>query len=369
MVTIQESFIELVDLNTSLIHLSSVPPGGTLRLSTSDEYRTLYQQIASDPTAYAAQTDGPREILRQLKPSYHPNKYWRRYYNSSEVDTYCNSVWERLVPIEARLKLRLTALPGALAKVKVSPVPRVLLYPFGWSTWISLRILGRHDLTALAALLRRFLREPAYELSPSTTPAQDSQGIFAQIGKGVWKDAFGGGEKTAASPLEVLSITTVLDKSGGGPSLLALEKEETAALTALVAPDHSGKDHLPSDAIQYLPQGQKGTDFVLQKGTSVFLWADHLLKSQGQNRQRLYCYHHNTLLSLIHAWQLTAFLSQASRSKDRTSALEDLVSAAVEQIDQQLAKGDGYRNLPLLSYLQRDNVQNILKKARTVFKI
>jgi hypothetical protein len=107
----------------------------------------------------------------------------------------------------------------------------------------------------------------------------------------------------------------------------------------------------------------------LQKGSAVFIWADHRLKSVDRNRQRLHCYHHNTLLSLLHAWQLTAFLNLAASSKDKTPALGELASAALLQIDQQLAKEDGYRNVCLLSYLQRDNVQKTLARTRKAFSL
>lgn len=350
--TIKEAIIELADCNTSLIHLGSNPPGGPLRLATENEYLDLYQRLASGPTDYDVLAGQPGEVLGRLKPAYHDNKYWRSYYNSG-ADTYCDFAWKKLVPIEAALKRRLTASAGDIAKVRVSPVPRVLLYPFGWSTWISLRILGEHSLPALAALLQRFLQEPAYTLAPDKPPKTCTQ-VFEEVGKSVWMDAFGGGKNTAFRTLDVLSVTTVLDKYNGAPSLGALSPDEKAALATLIS-DQTPAGGFPPEVVHGLRQGGKNKgilDYALQKGYAVFIWADHRLKSVGRNHQHLRCYHNNTFLSLLHAWQLTAFLDQASDSEERSEALDELVKAAMKQINRQLVKKGGYRNICLLSYLQ-----------------
>jgi hypothetical protein len=369
---IKESFIELADCNTSLVHLGPTPPGGPLRFATDNEYHALYQGIASGPSEFATIAGQPGAVLRRLKPAYRGNRYWHRYYNSPNLETYVDSVWDRLVPIEARLNFLLTASPGNVAKIKVSPVPRVLLYPFGWSTWISLRVTGEHTLPTLATLLQQFVREPAYTLSPGPISAQTCAKVFGYIGKGVWADAFGGGKNTAASPPDILSVTTVLDKYNGAPAIGALETDEESALATLISPNQPLTDGIPQGIIRGLPLGGKDAgnlDYVLQNGFATFIWAEHKLKSINRNRQQLHCYHHNTFLSLLHARQLTAFLSLASNSKEKTPALSGLVQAAIAQIDEQLNEGDaGYRSVSLVSYLERENVQKTLAKARKVFK-
>jgi len=346
MPTIKEAFIELADRNTTLIHLGSAPPAGPLGLATESEYGKLYQRIAASPADYDDLAGRTGAVLGRLKPAYHGNKYWHYYYSNPNVETYSDTAWARLVPIEVRPKPRLTASPGGIAKVKVSPVPRILLHPFGWATWISLRITGEHTLPELAGLVQRFLHEPAYTLSDGWQ-GQTCAEVFEAIGKGVLADAFGGGKKMANSSPEVLSVTTVLDKYNGAPALGALEPEEKSALAALIS-DEPPEGSFPAEIVHGLSQGgvnQGNIDYALQKGSAVFIWAYHRLKSVDRNRQRLHCYHNNTFLSLVHAWKLVAFLNLAATSKDRPPALEELASAALFQIDQQLSKEDGYRNV------------------------
>jgi hypothetical protein len=165
-------------------------------------------------------------------------------------------------------------------------------------------------------------------------------------------------------------VTTVLDKNGGAPALGALEDDEKPALMRLISPDRP-LGNLPPGIIRSLPLGGENAgnlDYALQNGSAVFIWAEHRLKSVDRNRQHLHCYHTNTFLSLLHARHLVAFLSQASSSDEKTPALIELVRAALFQLGEQLDKGEsGYRNICLLAYLQRDNVQKILEKARTAF--
>ena len=363
--TLKETLIDFADCNSTVGHLGSEAMGGALSLGTSDGYSALYQQIVPG-LPYEDVLGQPGKMLRRLKPIYRGNTYWHRFFVSEETETYADRVWDKLVPVEARLAFHLDASPGTTASVKVSPVPRVILYPFGWSTWINLRVTGYHTLAELAELVHHLAEGPAYTLVPGPASPQKLREVFRHVAAGVWDDAFGGGKKKALSPLQVLCVTTVLDKFGGAPALQALAKEDEAALRRLVSPFGESSSKPMNDLKLDLPKGKEGAgnrDYALQDGHGVFIWADHLLKSDDRNR-RLRCYHNNTFLSLLHAWQLSFFLHQAAGVKKKTDALAELVEKAVDQIEQPLTVKDFYyRNRCLISFLRRQDVQTAAQKA------
>ena len=368
--TLKETVIDFADCNSTLGHFGGAPVAGALNLGVGEGYTGLYQQIAAKGLEYQNLQGKPGKALHKLIPVFHSNRYWHRYFVSDDSDSYADLVWEKLVPIEARLAFHLTVSPGNAAQVKISPVPRVLLYPFGWSTWISFRITGAYKLDELAELVHRLAEEPVYTLDPGPSTPQTLRQVFRHVASGVWEDVFGGGKNKASNLPEVLSVITVLDKFGGVPTLNGLSKEHEAALRRLVQPFGDGSAKPLNDLKRGLPKGGEGAgnrDYALQEDYSVFIWADHLLKSDDRNR-RLRCYHNNTFLALLQAWQLTFFLQKAVDVKAKTNPLNELVKQAIAHVERPLtAKNLYYRNRCLISFLQRPEVQSAANDAGTAF--
>lgn len=359
--TLKMSRLEFADCNSTITHLG-VPPGNTsLNLAPGSEYTELYKKLATKGLKFEVLKGQPGKVLYHLRPAYHGNRYWHRYFGREETESYSEMVWEKIVPIEALVAIRPDASTGAASAVKVSSQLRVFLYPFGWSTWISLLVTGEHRLEDLAKIANTLAREPAYRLNPGPLELQTLRQVFRFVAKGVWDDVFGGGTLRAFSPPDVLSVTTVLDKFGGAPALQALSPEHEDALRRLTSPTDGGSIKPLNDLRRDLPLGKGGAgnlDYALQDGMGVFLWVDHLLKSDDRNR-RLACYHNNTFLALLHAWQIVTFLGEATAVRNPSSALAELVAAAVKMIKQPAAPTPRfYRNVCLVSYLQRPEVQS-----------
>ena len=71
-------------------------------------------------------------------------------------------VWPEALPLEATITRRVEVTPPAGFGAKLRLVPRVLLYPFGWSTWISLQITGEHRIDGLGALVAHLFGDMAF---------------------------------------------------------------------------------------------------------------------------------------------------------------------------------------------------------------
>jgi hypothetical protein len=241
-------------------------------------------------------------------------------------------------------------------KLKVSPVPRVLLFPFGWSTWLSFQIVGDHSLQELATLSEHLTDGAAYHLNENVAATLTLTQLFDVVGKGVRNDAYGG-KSVAFNPQDILGVTTVLSKHSGSPSLGALTPEQAAALKRIVR--SAGAAQAPTLAVP-LPHGEsKLLDYVLHDGLWWFLWAEHRLLTTGRNAQRLRCYHNNTFRSLAHTWLQQTFLDRTIRTKPWSPTLTDLVESVIR-----LLTMPNYKNFSLLAFLERKDFETARTTAQ-----
>jgi hypothetical protein len=147
------------------------------------------------------------------------------------------------VPIEVTLKLRIEVVLDTRFNFAVKPIPRVLLYPFGWSTWISLLLVGEHTLAELAEFLPYIFSEKVFKTSnDSVTPATGHpvlslRHLFDRVANGMRTDAFGGKETKDFDSQDTVVVTTVLAKHGGSLSLGALSTAEKIYLQRIVKPE------------------------------------------------------------------------------------------------------------------------------------
>jgi len=350
MITLTQTIVDIADCNVTLRYFTAPAPG-TMPFSGAGPYETLYAQIAQQVPHYEQVCGAKGNVLEQLRPVYAPNKFWNRYFLSGDVIDYPARVWSRLVPISATLRERLEViLPPALAAMTISPVPRVLLHPFGWSTWLSMRITGSYTLEDLAGLVSYLFTGPAYRYDSNPAAAMTLTQLLGGIRKGVEGDAFGGKAETATPP-DLLTVTTVLAKHGGGVSLGALSNEQEQSLQKLVRPGKPAKNKSVKTMAEALPLGGDPLlDYVLHDGMSWFIWAEHLLKPESRLFRHLRCYHNNTFRSLLQAWLVETLFKQASKMKPWTPELTALLDSAVTLLDSSEGLND-YKNRSLLTFL------------------
>lgn len=371
MIILKQAVIDLVDCNSTLALFGSETAVTPLSLAPENVYTKLYSRIATDRPAYKEVRGEVGRGIEKLKPVYRPNKYWSKYHFSSrDTETYAEKTWKTLTPIEARLTFRVGIRGDQWPAVKMSPVPRVLLYPFGWSTWLSVLITGEHSLEELAEILQHLSRERAYVLDSELKSPRSLDDLFQRLHHGIQHDVFGEKSNSLTLP-KTLAVTTVLDKYGGTPALKALSTDQEVALRRLVCPDGHASTKQWKQLALSLPMGTApgNLDYVLRDGSAFFIWADHRLRSGRKNRTRLRCYHNNTVFSLLQARQLIAFLRQALGAPEKTEALAAMAVATIRQIEAHRTPGFAYRNRCLLSFLEGDFVEGTVTEARREFQL
>ncbi|HEY0139605.1 MAG TPA: hypothetical protein VGF48_01850 [Thermoanaerobaculia bacterium] len=363
-ITLTQSIVDIADCNVTLRYFSGSGSGtgtgtGTMPLSGAESYGRLYEQIARMPQQYQEVFATKGTILNRLRAFYAPNKFWTRYL-SSDLGAYADLAWGSFVPISATIVERVeVVLPPHLAVITVSPEPRVLLYPFGWSTWLSLRITGSYSLGELAGVVSHLLTEPAYRYVSQPQEVMNLTHLMSTIGKGVKADAFGENARVTAAP-DLLTVTTVLAKKGGGVSLGALDEEQEQALLQLIRPGKAPIQNNVKSMSEALPLGGDPLlDYVLHDDLTWFLWVEHLLKPQGRLMRNLRCYHNNTFRSLLQAWFFQTLFKVAGRTKPWTPELTALVDSVVTMIGPSEGLNE-YKNRSLLSFLAHDDFQKPL---------
>jgi len=343
MVTLTQSVFDVADCNITQHYLGAAAADTPLPFTSLEKYNAFYKSIVAKKTKYADVRQQEGVVVDQLRGAYSANKFWQRYLGSRDEETYAESAWENVVPVAATWKQHLEVVLPAGWKVKVAPAPRLLLHPFGWSTWINFLINGEHSLDDLAAITAHLVEGAAYHFAGESGNALTLQQLFDRVGKGVRQDVFGG---AAFTPQDVLTVATVLGKHGGSPSLGALTEEQEKALKRIVRSDTAA----PAKTLAVpLKKGESELlDFIVHDGMAWFLWAEHRLRPFERNAQRLRCYHNNTVRSLLLAWLLQTFLAQALKIKPWSAALADLAGRAT-----QLLAAPTYKNLSMLSFLER----------------
>lgn len=198
------AIIDLADCHTTLHYLHEVPPAEVpLNIGTKESYQNLYHQLAAHRRLDYDQAGTGRagSILKRLQPGYSRDGFWHWYLGSGNYESYPNRAWDNLVPIEVSLSIRVKCRAEAQFGCKISPIPRVLLFPFGWSTWISLLITGDHSLGSLSSFVQCIFRDRVFEVSNSVSPLTLRR-LFSLLSEGIRTDAFGGGEQpTLAHPI------------------------------------------------------------------------------------------------------------------------------------------------------------------------
>jgi hypothetical protein len=365
MITLTQTIVDVADCNLTLRYFAAAPAASAMPFTAAEPYGTLYESIAQTPRTYADVSGQPGQILAQLRPFYAGNKFWSRYLVSSDLTSYPALAWNSFVPISSTLNQRITVeLPKELAGLTVKPEQRVLLYPFGWATWLSFLISGSYSLDDLARLVPYLMSDPAFRLESDPAAPLTLTQLLAGIRKGVQQDAFQGVKPDVMTPPDLLTVTTVLAKHGGGISLGALTSDEEQGLQHLVRPGQPLLQTSVTTMAEPLPLGGDPLlDYVLHDGMSWFIWAEHLLRPEGRLAKRLRCYHNNTFRSLLQARMLQILFKKAVTVKPWSADLSSLVDAAVTLLDSSEGLND-YKNRSLLTFLADDEFQKPVTNVR-----
>lgn len=362
MSTLTETVIDIADLHTTLYYLREQPPAeAPLPFGTAEAYCALHRRLASPQrTEYRDVTPGRTPVvLGRLTPSYADYKYWHRYLGTSAYQAYPDGAWRQLLPIEASVTSRIAYVPAPRFSFRVSPVPRVLLYPFGWSTWISLRLLGAHTVSDLAAFLERLFTDGVfrYESGPATFPLPK---LFNDVAQGVRADVFGGDQTRDVGPQEFVMVTTVMAKHGGSPSLGALGAHEQTELLRIARP-YGPPPNDPFSQRVYRLQSNSDLEYMVHDKHGRFLWVEHLLEPIAWKSRHVRCYHNNSFTSLVHAWHLHALLDAAAQQRPLTRVVFDMAQAAISALET-----PPYKCASLLQYLEVPSVKKSLEKAASL---
>ena len=362
MTTLTETIVDVADRHTTLYYLAGGSRAGpVLPFGSKDDYVSLHEKISKERgldyrEAFKRESSA---ILKRLAAAYSRNKYWQRVLGD-QYDLYPTMAWDNLLPVDCSLTRRVRCVLDPNVTFKVSPRPHVLLYPFGWSAWVSLRITGGHDIKGLAAFMTRLFEQPSFEFEDSPG-AVTLQRLLDDIAKGVRGDAFGGDATADAAGLDKIVVTTVLAKHEGSPALGALGAEEQQELFRIIRPSGPlSRRPFEERVYRFLPRDHAEADleYMIHDAHGRFLWIEHLLDPKDHNRSHLRCYEDNTFRSLLQAWHLQGLLDAAVRQPQPSPATFQLARAASERL-----KSPPYRSASLVEFLEHnDELQASLEK-------
>jgi hypothetical protein len=219
--------------------------------------------------------------------------------------------------------------PRAGWSFTVSPILVVWLFPFGWSTWVSLRVVGEHRLTDLADLLAHVTRGRAIQWSSQPPPIFLNE-LLDRIAEGVRSDAFAGDDTADSAAKNLTIVTSVLAKHGGSPSVGALTARDEQLMWRLIHPHGPSSSGLADHVFRCDPNDE--LEFGLRDDRTCFLWLEHRLRPEERNRDKLRHFHQNTFRSLVQAAHLQALVQAIDAAPTPSSRYSVLRLVAVAEL-------------------------------------
>jgi len=331
--TLTETVVEIANQYTNRFYLKDGSTGYPLPFINENKYNEFNQLIYDKNRIDFSELrkNYQPQVLKRLSLGYENYKYWHRLLRSRQAKSYPKLAWQRLLPITATTIPRINVLKDPSFNFRVLPMLRVVLYPFGWSVWISLRILDPHDLDQLALLLEQLFTKKSFQIGANTL-AMSLDELMQQISDGVRTDAFGEDLGEVWASKHTL-VTTVLAKHNGSYSVAVPQNE--AVLGRMIQPE-GGLSHKSFTVAVYrfVQQNNDPLEYMLLKDYSRFIWMEHLLAPVERNRHLLRCYHQNTFRLLVHSRHLLALMQEAVNEKQKTVPLIELVTSAIHFFEQ-----------------------------------
>ena len=364
MTTLTETMVDVADCHTTFYHLSKNPPANPpLSLGTKNGYENLQASLPAEASrGYVDLAGKPGAIIDRLSRVYQRNKYWRRFTDDDEFPFSTVTPWESILPVKASLKSRVEFINNGNFKFKVSPLPAILIYPFGWSTWLSFRLTSPHGISDLSAFVQYVFNGKALKVDDVKGSAVLSlREYFATASTGIRADVFGDKNTNDKSYQQFVLVTTVIAKHGGSPSFKIFTPAQKLEILRIVKPEGPPpkKDF---DSYVHPASPNDPFQFVIMNDLGRLIWLEHLLKPVEPNRIWVRCHHNNTVRSLIHALHLHRLISMASANKQDSSApLLELLQASLGQLS-----SPGYKNLSLRTFLESDDVKASIEKVKNL---
>ena len=360
-----ETMVDMADCRTTLYYLTTPAGPSALPLRTADAYNELHGSLASGSKSLSDLRPGySAVIIKEVSPAYENSKYWIRATRKDDPENYWVVAWEKILPLECTLKERIDFVSDGSFNFKVSPLPRLLLYPFGWSTHLSLRLQGEHTLEDLSRFVRYLVNEDCIRIRSSGATPADAISVaayFKHVASGVRADAFGGNKTNDSLSQHPVLVTTVLAKSGPSPSSQTDDDDEKNLMLGIVKPGGASPTGTFGTHV-YQRQPDNPLRFVVADDYGRFIWMEHLLGSKGRKRVWLRCHHNNSVISLVHALHLHELIvavdGEVKFKKGLPDAVLELVDAAYRQLS-----SPGYKNASLRAFLDEEGVQGSIKTA------
>ncbi len=362
MSTLTETMVDVADCHTTLYYFSKNPPApAPLSLGTKDGYEKLHLSVRGDgTTGYVDLTGEAGTITNRVLHAYRKkSKYWTRFAGEDGFPIYNVKPWDQVLPLELSLQSRVEFVNDGTFKFKVSPLPSTLIYPFGWSTWLSLRLTSAHTFSDLSRFVQYIFNAKAFKVDGGQ--ALSLREYFTTVAAGIRADVFGDTNTNDTSSPQFVLVTTVIAKHGGTPVLKLLTPQQQLELLRIIKPEGPApkKDF---NSYVHPASANDPLQFVIMNDLSRFIWLENLLKSVGQNRVWLGCHHDNTMRSLVHALQLHRLISVTSSNKqDLSDPLLELLQAGMGQLS-----APGYKNLSLRVFLESPEVKASIDKVKNL---
>lgn len=359
-----EVMVEVADCHTTLYHLGATPPQSPpLPMMDAPSYTSLYSKIAAAGSGdYSNLSGRPGVMLKKLSTIYRKNDYWHYFFANNDLTQYPGRAWEFLVPIRCTINLHVDFALGGKFNLNVSPVPYVVLYPFGWSNCLSLRLQGNLALQDLAAFNTSLFAEKSFTI-PSSAAGQPAtpvsvEDLFAKMSDGVRADAFAQTLADEFAPKEPIIVTTIMASYDGNLKLKGLSAKEMQDLLRIVKPEGPLPSGSLSDKIHRLQPDDK-EKYVVMNNYGRFTWMQDRLVPAGRNYQHLRCNHNNTFNSLVHARHLYQLLTRAVNFNSPPAALGSLAKRANDSLG---LPSLYYNSASLRGFLLDPDVKAIRKK-------
>jgi len=369
-----QSIIDVADCHTTPYYFDEqAPTPSPLPFLNQDNYQGLYQKVSVPKgLAYSDARNGTAGVvLNRLKPAYYANKYWRQYLRTREIALFPQRSWSRMLPLKCSLlpPTAIDFIPSPKFQLRVSPHPRVLLYPFGWSTWVSLLLNGEHTLADLAAFVSHICTAQIFRIN-SAAKDFTLRSFFDHVAGGVRNDAFGGGQTNDQDFQHISIVTTVLAKRRATYSLDGVSATDQNLILQIVKPEGPSAKGTLKDYALRRKSGQP-TEYVVTNDYNSFIWMESLLDPVDRKHEHLRCYHNNTFHSMIQARHQYELLLGASDF--HSSPGKDLIKIAIEELkaparaDNRISS-DNYCNLNLVKFLESPAVANARTAASEKIK-
>jgi len=333
--------VEVGDCRTTLYYFLKQFNHPSIRFTNAANYNELHEEVWNGREKFSEVSNVVSPAaLKNITTAYYPNKYWFTATGLDDIANFPFNAWEHILPFECTLKERIEIDANGFA-LKISPRPRVLLYPFGWTTKLSIRITKDHSLEQLSRFVQYLVNQPCIRIKQSTgaapIPAMQLKAYFARIAAGVRTDVFEGDKSDQGSRDTPVIVTTVIAKSGISPTSQP-DPDLLNLMLRMVTPEGNLPTNPFSDHV-FLKDPDDTLQFVVSNNHGRFIWIEPLLKNDEHKRLQLLCHHNNSFHSLVHAVHLGELIERAVQQKKKSkAALSDSLMGLLVEAEDQLSK-------------------------------